>query len=101
MTLMAKDERDEQARGDACQDTLLELGADGYWEQDAAHRFTFVAGRCFELDGLDVSKMIGQPRWKAGALPVGPDKTWDSHKAVLQARLPFDNFIYKRITPEG
>ena len=75
---------------------LIALSSDWYWEQDQDYRFTLFMGTAFDRSGLDTSRMLGQLRWGSGALPLGHGN-WDAHKATLEARQPFSDFIYYRI----
>jgi hypothetical protein len=67
------------------------LTADWYWEQDASLRFTNVevqpgAG----IDPNYARLVLGKRRWETGLQTEGG---WDAHRALLDARLPFRDFV--------
>ena len=80
--------------------SLTDLSSDWYWEQDKNFRNVFVSNdpSRFSLG----TQVIGEGlcRWDLphAAPLVG---TWDEHKAVLQAHLPFRNFEYRFTNQEG
>ena len=75
---------------------LIELSSEWYWEQDEDFRYTLLTGSIAAHGGLDPKRIIGTYRWDRGAVPLGDEGSWDKHKAVLKARQPFSNFLYKR-----
>ena len=77
---------------------LIELSSEWYWEQDEDLRYTLLTGSTAMHGGLDPKKFIGTYRWDRGATPLGD--TWEKHKAVLAARRPFRNFLFKRPDPK-
>jgi len=79
----------------------LELSSEWYWEQDENYRFTLVTGAGFEKTGTDLRDYVGTARWDHGAVPVGDDGSWEAHKAVLEARQPFADFVFRRVDPQG
>ncbi|WP_457282134.1 PAS domain S-box protein [Polaromonas sp. P5_D5] len=80
--------------------SLTGLSSDWYWEQDTNFRNVFVSNdpQRFSLGTQVIGE--GQCRWDLpNAAPlVG---TWDEHKAVLQAHLPFRNFEYRLTKEDG
>lgn len=83
---------------------IAEVAADIIWETDRDHRFTI-----FMNDGPNGAKLMegrnadtyGRTRWEfAGADPKS-DEIWLRHKEELDARRPFRNFHYSRITLQG
>jgi diguanylate cyclase (GGDEF)-like protein/PAS domain S-box-containing protein len=81
--------------------TFLDQAAEWYWEQDEAYRFTLARGSSLCRTGIDPKQVLGTARWDGGALPAGAGMTWDAHHAVLEARQPFIDFIYRRVNPRG
>jgi diguanylate cyclase (GGDEF)-like protein/PAS domain S-box-containing protein len=79
----------------------LELSSEWYWEQDENYRFTLITGAGFEKTGIDPRQYPGTMRWDHGAVPVGDNGSWDTHKAVLEARQPFADFVFRRVDPQG
>jgi len=81
--------------------TLIELSSEWYWEQDQNSRFTLVTGSTVGHGGIGPEKFVGTFRWDRGAVPVGDGGSWDPHKAALEARQPFTDFIFKRPDSKG
>ena len=79
----------------------LELSSEWYWEQDENYRFNLIRGAVFEKTGRDPREFLGTTRWDRDAVPVGDGGSWDAHKALLEARRPFTDFIHKRATADG
>src|SRR5437867_373349 len=79
---------------------LTELTSEWYWEQDEKCRFTLVTGGTLG-HGIDTKNFLGTYRWDRGAVPIGDGGSWDKHKAVLEARQPFSDFLFKRTDSEG
>jgi len=77
----------------------LELSSEWYWEQDESYRFTLIKGESFERAGIDPRQLYGTTRWDGGAVPVG--NSWEAHKAALEARQPFTDFVYRRVDSQG
>ena len=81
--------------------SLIEISSNGYWEQDEEYRFTLIRGGLMEKSGVDSKAHLGTTRWDHGALPLGDGGNWDKHKADLDARQPFTDFVFKRINDKG
>jgi diguanylate cyclase (GGDEF)-like protein/PAS domain S-box-containing protein len=77
-------------------ENLIELSSEWYWEQDEHFRYTLLTGSAAGHGGIDPRRFIGTYRWDRGATPLGDGGSWDEHKAVLKARQPFTDFLYKR-----
>lgn len=75
---------------------LTMLTSDWFWEQDKDFRFTvFSGGERAGYANLAQDPSIGHKPWEIeGAIPVGT--TWQEHRAVLEARVPFRDFEYRR-----
>lgn len=80
--------------------TLSDLSSDWYWEQDAQHRIVRLDGRVAEGTGLPEQVYLGKTRWEVPALNL-TEQDWAAHRAVLQARQPFRNFIIQRRDAQG
>lgn len=78
---------------------ILELSKDCYWEQDKNHRFTLLEYRDIAKTENNLQEYIGKTNWEVGGVPVDNDGSWDGHKAVRKARLPFNDFTIWH--PEG
>ncbi|MFL6715989.1 MAG: CHASE domain-containing protein [Burkholderiaceae bacterium] len=71
---------------------LVELSSDWYWEQDAAYRFSLLAGRKVrEAPGM-LARVIGRTRWEV-ALSADPEDL-AAHRALVERHQPFQNFEY-------
>ena len=82
---------------------LSEMSSDFLWESDAEHRVTFhsvkdnagPSGASKWVDGL-----LGKRRWEVAS--VSPDEAgWQSHRALLDAHLPFREFEVGRALADG
>src|SRR5258706_6444578 len=82
-------------------ESLIELSSEWYWEQDEDCRFTLVTGSSAGHGGIDTKKFLGTFRWDRGAVPVSDGGSWEKHKAVLKARQPFTDFLFKRPDSKG
>src|SRR5882672_2461825 len=87
---------EEDQRWETRFESLVELSSEWYWEQDEKLRYTRLTGSTAAHGGLDPKKFIGTFRWDRGAIPIGDDGSWDKHKALLKAKQPFADFVYKR-----
>jgi len=76
--------------------SLTALSADWYWEQDEHCRFlSFSGGSAAGLEARPTTSGIGKARWELpDATPIST--TWEAHRALLDARLPFRDFEYIR-----
>src|SRR5438045_2740155 len=81
--------------------SMLALSSDWYWEQDENCRFTVVVGTGAQQTEGELQPYLGTARWDRGAVPVGDGGSWDKHKAVLEARQPFADFVFKRANARG
>src|SRR5262245_52290446 len=80
---------------------LLELSSEWHWEQDEHYRFTQIAGPALEKAGFDAKDYLGTSRTHRGGWPIGDGGSWEKHKAVLEAKQPFTDFIFKRVNARG
>jgi diguanylate cyclase (GGDEF)-like protein/PAS domain S-box-containing protein len=81
--------------------TLLDLSNEWYWEQDENHRFTLIVGAGLAQTGIDPQDYLGTSRWDQGAVPLGDGGSWDAHKALLEAKQPFADFVFRRVDTQG
>jgi len=80
---------------------LLEVVSDWYWEQDADLRFTLLTGAALERVGIDSKADLGKKRWEQNGVLLDDNDSWSKHKALLEARRPFTDFVYKYIDANG
>jgi PAS domain S-box-containing protein len=82
---------------------FAQTASDWFWESGPDHRFTMVfrSPECVAVIGFDPSRRIGHTRWDfAEDLGEEPEK-WRLHRATLDARLPFRDFIYRTSRTDG
>lgn len=79
---------------------LLALSADWYWEQDAALRFTLFTSAELEAAGMAASDYLGKPRWETPHHSVSAAQ-WAAHRALLERREPFRDFVVGRYRRDG
>jgi diguanylate cyclase (GGDEF)-like protein/PAS domain S-box-containing protein len=80
--------------------SLTHLSSDFFWETDAQHRLTsIVHGPSYGTAQLGRG-IIGKTPW--GVPSVKPDQAgWAAHMAVLNSHLPFRDFEFARVMPDG
>jgi len=80
--------------------SLTELSSDWYWEQDAELRFVnFSGGNIPRKWGVDQLNAIGKRREEIPGV-VAVSSSWEAHRADLEARRPYRNFVYMRVHKE-
>ncbi len=80
--------------------SLTELSSDWYWEQDALFRLTYVSAGFARRVGVDPAMVLGKQRWEfEGIMPVSG--SWEEHRRVVEARLPFRDFEQVRANADG
>jgi len=79
--------------------SLTELSSDWYWEMDAALRFTYVSEGIRRVRGFGPETLLGRRRWETDH--AGSDEDMARHRATLEGRLPFRDFVLARRTPDG
>ena len=72
---------------------LIELVADFYWEQDENYRFTAFKASNSKTTQIDTKDFVGKTLWDWGPNPIANGGNWNSHKAKLEARQPFKDFL--------
>jgi diguanylate cyclase (GGDEF)-like protein/PAS domain S-box-containing protein len=77
--------------------SLTAMSSDFYWESDADHRFTIrtVSERESADPVFNQIPFVGLLRWEVPHITPGAEG-WMSHRAVLNAHLPFRNFEISR-----
>jgi diguanylate cyclase (GGDEF)-like protein len=80
--------------------SLTHLSSDFFWEMDAQHRLaSIVHGPSYGTAQIGRG-MIGKHPW--GVASVSPDQAgWAAHMAVLNSHLPFRDFEFARVMPDG
>jgi diguanylate cyclase (GGDEF)-like protein/PAS domain S-box-containing protein len=80
--------------------SLTHMSSDFFWETDAQHRLTsIVHGPSYAAAQIGRG-IIGKHPW--GVASVSPDQAgWAAHMAVLNSHLPFRDFEFARVMPDG
>lgn len=76
--------------------SLAELSSDWYWEQDAAHRLTYLSDGLLEKSGVNPAALLGR-RWDEVS-PGGGDAVWAALRTALASRQPFQDFAFPHAT---
>jgi diguanylate cyclase (GGDEF)-like protein/PAS domain S-box-containing protein len=79
---------------------LTSLSSDWYWEQDAELRFTFLSAAVRDKTGVPARLRLGARRWEIPGL-LFDEPALEQHKALLAARQPFRDFVYRRVADDG
>jgi diguanylate cyclase (GGDEF)-like protein/PAS domain S-box-containing protein len=79
---------------------LTHMSSDFFWHTDAEHRLTsIVHGPSYGSAQLSRG-IIGKHPWSVAS--VSPDQAgWAAHMAVLNSHLPFRDFEFARVMPDG
>ena len=78
---------------------LVELSTEYYWELDAEGRFTTILHGDSENREHATSRLLGRARWEIEGSPL--EGTWDEHKAVIESRQEFRDFVVERPEQDG
>ncbi len=78
---------------------LSEMSSDWFWEMGPDLRFTEMSGGLHRTK-LDPRATLGKYRWELPIVGVSPEQ-WAEHRRILQARLPFKDFVYQMETQPG
>jgi diguanylate cyclase (GGDEF)-like protein len=79
---------------------LTHLSSDFFWETDAQHRLTSIVHGPSYGSAQIGRGMVGKTPW--GVASVSPDQAgWAAHMAVLNSHLPFRDFEFARVMPDG
>ncbi|HEY6240655.1 MAG TPA: PAS domain S-box protein [Burkholderiales bacterium] len=73
---------------------MVEMSTDWYWEQDAQMRFVKLPG--FERRHFNRETALGRTRWELPDLGPLPEAAWERHRAMLDRRQPFHDFVFLR-----
>jgi PAS domain S-box-containing protein len=77
-----------------------ETASDWFWETGPDHRTIHVSDHLSAV-GLDPQGLTGLARWDFAADVESEAKKWQLHRAILDAHLPFRDFIYSSISRTG
>ncbi len=88
--------RDSEARFRS----LTQLSSDFFWETDARYRLVQVENAPAYGEDATPGAAPGKAPWEIPS--VQPDAAgWAAHRAQMEAHLPFRNFEYARLGPDG
>jgi PAS domain S-box-containing protein len=77
-----------------------ETASDWFWETGPDHRTIHVSDHLSAV-GLDPQGLTGLARWDFAADVESESKKWQLHRAILDAHLPFRDFVYSSISRTG
>jgi len=72
---------------------FAEAASDWFWEMGPDFRFTYLSERIIDVIGVSASQLVGRTRWEFAA-DGGDDGKWAAHRAAVEARQAFRNFVY-------
>lgn len=79
---------------------LTHLSSDFFWEMDAQHRLTSIVHGPNYASTLVSRGIIGKHPWSVAS--AHPDQAgWAAHMALLNSHLPFRDFEFARVMPDG
>jgi len=79
---------------------LSEMSSDWFWEMDTDLRFTEISGGLLAPPPSKDENGLGKYRWDLPIVGLTPEQ-WAEHRRVLDARLPFKDFVYQLKTRDG
>jgi PAS domain S-box-containing protein len=77
-----------------------ETASDWFWETGPDHRTIHVSDHLSAV-GLDPEGLTGLARWDFAADVESEPQKWQLHRAMLDAHLPFRDFVYSSISRTG
>jgi diguanylate cyclase (GGDEF)-like protein/PAS domain S-box-containing protein len=105
LALLSKLKREEDvesalSRSEARFRSLTKLASDIYWEQDKEYRFVSASGSGPDWTAKWRSEAIGKLRWDFPYVNM-TEADWAAHKALLDARKPFQDLELCRFDESG
>ena len=80
--------------------SLTHLSSDFFWEMDAQLHLTSIVHGPSYASAQIARGVVGKTPW--GLASVAPDQAgWAAHMQVLNSRLPFRDFEFARVMPDG
>jgi PAS domain S-box-containing protein len=77
-----------------------ETASDWFWETGPDHRVTHVSDH-LSAAGLEPEGLTGLARWDFASDVESESEKWRLHRAILDAHLPFRDFVYSSINRTG
>jgi PAS domain S-box-containing protein len=80
---------------------FAESTSDWFWETDEQHRFTSFAEDSSLYAGPGLAPALGKTRFEDRLAEDRDDAKWEAHRANLDARRAFQDFVYGRVDTNG
>jgi PAS domain S-box-containing protein len=77
-----------------------ETASDWFWETGPDHRVIHVSDHLSAV-GLEPEGLTGLTRWDIAADVESEPQKWRLHRAILDAHLPFRDFVYSSVSSTG
>src|SRR5262245_5867282 len=105
LTLLGKLKREEDVedalrQSEARFRSLTALVSDMYWEQDSEYRFVSATGGGPQWMAKGLDEAVGKRRWDFPFINM-TEADWAAHRAVLDARKPFQDLEMCRLDSSG
>jgi diguanylate cyclase (GGDEF)-like protein/PAS domain S-box-containing protein len=98
--LQRKEAKEALREGEARFRSLTQMSSDFFWETDAQHRFASVVHGPNYAAAAIGEGLVGKAAWDIDS--VSPDEAgWAAHKAALESQVPFRDFEFARVMPDG
>ncbi len=79
--------------------SLLALSSDWHWETDREHRIVYLSEDAAQRSGFS-RPIMDVARWQLPGVDL-PGNQWQAHRRTLDAREPFRDFEYARLSENG
>ncbi|MCG8491467.1 MAG: ATP-binding protein [Sneathiellales bacterium] len=79
---------------------FVSVSSDSVWETDPDNKYVFLSRDVNSSNKIDLNRVLGKKRWEVNGVDL-EFGDWDQHRRTLANRLPFRNFIFRRIDPGG
>ena len=98
--LQRKQAEESLREGEARFRSLTQMSSDFFWETDPQHRIvSIVHGPSYPAAETGYG-VIGKAPWEVPA--ISPDEAgWSAHKATMDSHIPFRDFEFSRVMPDG
>ena len=82
-------------------DDFAETMGGWFWETDEENRFTYMSPNVENFTGLPPEWHYGKRREDLGCPDSLTEAEWGAHLSQINRRMPFDNFVFRRIGLDG
>jgi diguanylate cyclase (GGDEF)-like protein/PAS domain S-box-containing protein len=98
--LQRKQAEERLREGEARFRALTQMSSDFFWETDPQHRFVSIVHGPHYAAAEIGQGVAGKTAWEIPS--VSPDEAgWAAHKATLESHIPFRDFEFARVMPDG